>query len=169
MPDQAHLALIVNDLYREHHFWLYQWLRKKLNSRDRAKDVVQDTFFKILKSKELLNIIEPKAFLCTTAKHIIIDQARREKIEHAYLQYSAQFAEDQFYPSPEDLISVIQTLDQVANALSQLEDRPRQILLMHYLDGISQIEIAKQMQLSIKTIQRDLIKALVYCHHIAHA
>lgn len=165
----ADLSHTIAQLYQEHHTWLYQWLLKKLRSKDRAEDVAQDTFLKILKSKELLNLKEPKAFLCTTAKHIIIDQARREKIEHAYLQYHAQFADDQFYPSPEEVISIIQVLDQIANALSQLEDRPRQILLMHYLDGISQVEIAEQMQLSIKTIQRDLIKALIYCHHIANA
>ncbi|MFU8925299.1 sigma-70 family RNA polymerase sigma factor [Acinetobacter puyangensis] len=163
------LSLALANLYQEHHHWLYQWLRRKLGSSDRAEDILQDTFIKIMKSKDILNLKEPKAFLHTTAKHLIIDQARRQKIEQSYLHYISQFDHDQAYASPEEAIIAIETLDQIAQALSHLEDRPRQILLMHYLDGISQVEIATQMQLSIKTIQRDLMKALIYCHHIGQA
>ncbi|AOA57921.1 sigma-70 family RNA polymerase sigma factor [Acinetobacter larvae] len=165
----ADLTALVGDLYQQHHFWLYQWLRNKLSSTDRAEDVLQDTFVRILKSKELFKLKEPRAFLCTTAKHIIVDQARREKIEQNYLHYASQWADEQFYPSPEQLLSVIELLDQLALTLSRLEERPRKILLWHYLDGISQIEIAAQLQLSVKTVQRDLTKALVYCYQIRQA
>lgn len=164
---QAELSLAIAKLYQEHHVWLYQWLRKKLSSKDHAEDILQDTFLKIFNCRDILNLREPKAFLHTTAKHIIIDQARKQKIEQNYLQYLTQTENELAYPSPEHALIVIETLDRLAYTLAHLEDRPRKILLMHYLDGISQIEIAKQMQLSIKTIQRDLMKALIYCHHIS--
>lgn len=154
---------LIANLYKDNHTWLYNWLRKTLGSKDRAEDVLQDTFVKIMRSKDILTIQQPHNYIYSTAKRIIIDQARRQKIEQAYLEYITQFADDYCYPSPEQAVLAIETLDQMAMILSDLDDRARQILLLHYIDGITQGEIAQQMQLSIKTVQRDLVKALLHC------
>lgn len=153
----------IANLYKENHHWLYNWLRKTLRSKDRAEDVLHDTFVKIMLIKDKLIMQQPQNYLYSTAKRIIIDQARRQKIEAAYLDYIAQFADDHHVPSPEHVILAIETLDHMAAILEALDERARQILLMHYVDGIAQNLIAQQLNISTKTVHRDLIKGLMHC------
>lgn len=153
----------IADLYKENHGWLYNWLRKTLRSKDRAEDVLQDTFVKIMLIKDKFVIQQPQTYLYSTAKRIIIDQARRQKIEQAYLDYISQFEGDSCISSPEQAILAIETLDRMASVLGDLDERARQILLMHYVDGIPQNAIAQQMNISTKTVHRDLIKGLMHC------
>lgn len=153
----------IANLYKENHGWLYNWLRKTLRSKDQAEDVLQDTFVKIMQMKDIVGIQQPQSYIYSTAKRIIIDQARRQKIEQAYLEYISQFEEDYCTPSPEQAILAIETLDQMASILSHLDERARQILLMHYVEGIPQNVIAEHMNISSKTVHRDLIKGLMHC------
>lgn len=157
-------SIHIANLYRDNYAWLYHWLRKNLGSQERAEDVLQDTFVKIIKSKDIFNVQHPESYIYSTAKRIIIDQARRQKIEQAYRRYIAQCENEACYPSPEHMILVIEMLDQMAVVLDTLEVRVRQILMMHYIDNIKQRDIAHIMNISIKTVQRDLIKGLLHCH-----
>ena len=66
----------MHTLYDEHHGWLFGWLRRKLGSSENAADLAQDTFVRIIASRDaLLGVREPRAFLVTTAQRLIIDQA----------------------------------------------------------------------------------------------
>lgn len=154
----------IANIYKDNYSWLYNWLCKNLGSKDQAEDVLHDTFLKIIRSKDIFSIRTPHSYLHSTAKRIIIDQARRKKVEQAYLNYLSEFQDDVISHSPEYIALAIETLDQMALVLSNLNDRARQILLMHYIEDVPQGQIAKLMNISIKTVQRDLMKGLMHCH-----
>src|ERR1700712_1881523 len=81
------LKQTVQELYCDHHGWLFGWLRKKLGCPQNAADLAHDTFTRILASRDALGAIrEPRAYLSTTAQRLIIDGARRKRIEDAYLR-----------------------------------------------------------------------------------
>ncbi|MFH4176162.1 sigma factor, partial [Acinetobacter baumannii] len=68
-----------------------QWLRQKLGNTDQAAALVQDTFIKLLQTRdELFGIKEPRAYLTSIAKNLLIDQVRRKRIEQAYLDGLSQ-------------------------------------------------------------------------------
>lgn len=154
----------IANIYKDNYSWLYNWLCKSLGSKDQAEDVLHDTFLKIIRSKDIFSIRTPHSYLHSTAKRIVIDQARRKKVEQAYLNYLSEFQDDAISHSPEHIALAIETLDQMALVLSNLDDRARQILLMHYIEDVPQGQIAKLMNISIKTVQRDLMKGLMHCH-----
>ncbi|MBX3617588.1 sigma factor [Nitrosomonas sp.] len=85
-------TVAVDALYRDHHHWLYAWLRKKLNCQHQAADVAHDTFTCIFALSNLPCLQEPRAYLVTTAKRLLIDQVRKQRIEQAYLAELAQAA-----------------------------------------------------------------------------
>lgn len=154
-----------SQFYAENYTWLYGWLCRTLRSPQQVEDVLQDTFLKIFVTPDLIQKIkEPHPFLATTAKHIIISQARRKKLEQDYLHYLEAQQMNTAHMSPEENVLIIETLHRISNALSGLESRPRQVMIMHYLEGITQVEIAAKLELSVKTIRTDLIKAVLYCH-----
>jgi len=154
-------------LYCEHHGWLLGWLRRKLGCGHHAADVTQDTFLRILGSRDaLLGMREPRAYLVTTAKRLLIDQARRDRIEKAYLEELALLAASApFAPSAQDVMQTVQALMQIEAALDGLSVKARQAFLLCYLEGCTHAVVAAQLGVSTKMVQKYLIQALAHCHH----
>ena len=157
----------ISDLYCEHHGWLFGWLSRKLGCAHNAADLAQDTFARILNAREsVASLREPRAFLSTTARRLIIDQVRRKHIENAYLQELALTAEAlEGYQSPEHILSTLEALEHIAFMLEGLHDNVRQAFVLYYLDGLTQSEIARQLGLSDRTVRKYLIQALLHCSH----
>lgn len=154
-----------SQFYSENYQWLYSWLCKTVRSNHHIEDILQDTFLKVLINPDLIeNIKQPRPYLATTAKNIMINHARRKKIEDEYLKYIKEQYDEELEHSPEELYIVFEALHLVVNALNQLPDRQRQVMILHYIEGISQVDIAKLFQVSRKTVQLDLMKAIAHCH-----
>ena len=157
----------ITELYCEHHGWLFGWLRRKLGCAQNAADLAQDTFSRILNAREsVATLREPRAFLSTTARRLIIDQVRRKQIENAYLQELALTTEAlENFQSPEQILTTLEALEQIAFILEGMQDKARQAFVMYYLDGLTQCEIARQLGLSDRTVRKYLIQALLHCSH----
>lgn len=91
----------------------------KLGNTDQAADLVQDTFIKLLQTRdELFGIKEPRAYLTSIAKNLLIDQVRRKRIEQAYLDGLSQMEYMlDAVASPEDQMQIIQAINQLCKAL----------------------------------------------------
>jgi RNA polymerase sigma-70 factor (ECF subfamily) len=160
-PLQADLA----SLYGEHHGWLLGWLRKRLGCAHFAADVAQDTFLRLLALGERLPALEqPRAFLTTTAKRLLLDRGRRQAVEQAYLAELEALAQQLPHaPSPEEIMLAVQSLERIAAALEQLAPRPREAFLRHFIDGEPQGSIAAQLGVSPRMVHKYLVQALVLC------
>ena len=129
--------------------------------------MAQDTFARILATRESVGAIrEPRAYLSTTARRLMIDQARRRQIESAYLQELMLTVDTlQGFQSPEQLHATLQALEQIAFLLEGLAEKPRQAFVLYYLDDLTQRQIASQLRLSERTVRKYLIQALLHCSH----
>lgn len=157
----------IDLLYKEHSTWLFRWLRKKLASSAAADDLVQDTFVRIITSRQsLMQVEQPRAYLVTVAKRLMIDQARRKKLEEAYLAELALTTEllESCQPSVEDHLILLEALEQIAAALAGLSEKTREIFILYFLDGKSQKDIATETGLSDRMIRKHLSTALLHCH-----
>jgi len=158
----------VQALYTEHHGWLFGWLRKKLGCPQNAADLSHDTFMRILTSRDALGgMREPRAFLTTTARHLIIDRARRRQLEDAYLRELALTIEmmEQYQQSPEQILVTLEALEQIAFVLDGLALNARQAFLLYFLDGLRQSEIASRLGISERMVRKHLMNALMHCNH----
>lgn len=154
-----------HSIYSDHHNWLYQWLRRKLGCEHNAADVAHDTFARIMALREGLPACEPRAYLVTTAKRLIIDQARRRRIEQAYLDELLLATESMDRnPSSEQIVIAVQALERIAAALDGLGEKPRLVFLLHYFEGATHAAMADQLGVSIRMTQRYLAQALMHCY-----
>src|SRR5450830_405415 len=155
----------VQSLYSDHHGWLFGWLRKKMGCAHNAADIAQDTFLRIITSRDaLIGMQEPRAYLTTTAKRLLLNRARRQVIEQNYLAQLA-ITTDRMgsYPAPEELLQAIEALEQISAALQAVAVNARQAFLLHYLDGQTHAAIAAELGVSTKTVQKYLIQTLLSC------
>ncbi|MFA0995821.1 MULTISPECIES: sigma-70 family RNA polymerase sigma factor [Pseudomonas syringae group] len=168
VDDDASRRQQMTELYVDHHSWLQNWLRKKLGCSQRAADLAHDAFVRILTLTEPLNLKEPRAFLATTATRLLIDGARRRKVERAYLDALALHADETSIPSPEAIHAALQILERIARLLEGLPEKPRQAFLLHRLDGLTYSEIATHLGVSSSMVKQYMASVMVHCYKALH-
>lgn len=149
-------------LYRSHRAWVHAWLSKKIGSQHDAEDITQDTFIKILHSKDLAHIIEPRAYVTTIAHGLMVNHFKRRAIEATYLQALAHLSESTM-PSPEALAITIESIVAIDNMLDGLPLKVRMAFLLCQLDGLSHAEIANQLSVSVSSVRKYIVRALLHC------
>lgn len=152
----------IDRLYREHNSWLLSWVRRRLSDRDQAADIAQDTFVRLI-SSALTNVPrEPRSYLATVAKRLMIDQLRRHQLEKSYLEYMVNEPELQAC-SPERRLLVLETLLQLDAMLDGLGTKVRQTFFYVQLDGLSYKEVAAQLGVSVSSVTKYMAKATEQC------
>lgn len=161
MPSPSHTAA-VQSIYEQHHSWLYGWLKGKLSNTSDAADLAHDTFVRILAARNAADIREPRDYLTTIARGLVIDRYRRRAIEQAWLQSMAARPEA-VGVSEEDKAVIIETLLAVDKTLAGLGARARKIFMLTQIDGLTYQQAADQLGLSISSVKKHMIRALTEC------
>lgn len=118
------LQKAVHSLYEEHHPWLCGWLRNRLGCVDHAADLAQDTFIRVLTLRKAAELREPRAYLSSVARSLMIDMFRRRALEQAYLEALA-LRPEAVEISPETRLQIIETLMEIDRLLDGLGHREK--------------------------------------------
>lgn len=153
---------VVGNLYVEHNSWLRTWLRKRIGCHSDAADLAQDTFVKVLKAANAQDIREPRQYLSTVAKGLLIDLFRRRSLEQVYLDTLVNLPAD-VSPTLEEQAMLFETLVEVDRMLAGLGSKVRQVFILSQLDGLTYKQIAEQLCLSIRTVNYHMAKAMEHC------
>ena len=153
----------VHRLYQQHHSWLNTWLRCRLGNGADAADLAQDTFVRLLQRREHLELNAPRAFLRTIARGLVIDHWRREELQRAYLEALAQLPEAEV-PSAETRELLLELLERIACLLDGLRPKVRTAFLLAQCEGLSHKQIAEQMGISLRSVERYVADALYHCY-----
>lgn len=165
------VSINVESLYSDHHRWLKAWLLRRLGNESDAADLAHDTYVILLRrniAQEISGatphapILEPRAYLATIANGLVVSHIRRQMLERAYLEALAMLPEPQAI-SPEQQLSILQTLQEVDEMLNTLPPRVKAAFLMSQLDGMKQQEIAVALGISIPTVKKYMQKAWLAC------
>ena len=157
--ESAPLSAAVAELYVEHSPWLRGWLRKRMGDYSDAADLVQDTFVKVIKANSALEIREPRVYLTTIAKGLMIDLFRRRSLEQAYLEPLANLPAA-LVPSAEAQTVLFETLMELDRMLAGLGARVREVFILSQLDGKTYAQIAEQLGISLRTVNSHMAKAM---------
>ncbi|UQY36759.1 sigma-70 family RNA polymerase sigma factor [Pseudomonas fulva] len=150
-------------LYGTHHRWLNGWLRRSLGCSQQAADLAQDTFVRLLMRGKPISDHAPRALLVRVARGLVIDHWRRDALERAYLDALAQLPEAS-YPSPEVRHEALECLERIAGLLDGLKPAIREAFLLYQLGGLTHRQIAEQLGISSRTVERHVASALLHCY-----
>jgi RNA polymerase sigma-70 factor (ECF subfamily) len=131
---------------------VYGACKRIISDSEQARDIAQDTFFQLFKNADKING-SLASWLHSVATHRAIDVVRRNS---ARKKREAQYSKGKIYEAQKwDDISPY-----IDEALDHLDDELRQILVKHFLEGLTMRETADDMGCSHATISRKVYKGL---------
>lgn len=149
----------IDSIYRNHRSWLVTWILSRVDCRHTASDLSQDVFVRLLGRNGQDVINTPRAYLAKIAHGLLIDQQRRQAIERAWLESFRHIAATEA-PAAEEHALMIDALTRIDMLLDGLKPRARQAFLMSRLEGTPYLDIAKSMNVSVSTVEKDIAHAL---------
>ncbi|MGF6594523.1 sigma-70 family RNA polymerase sigma factor [Pseudomonas sp. 2835] len=153
----------LHGLYRQHRSWLERWLYQRLGNRWDAADLSQDTFLRVLASPQVLSELrEPRAYLLTVGKRLLVNFHKRRSLERAYLDALATLPEA-LVPSPEQRWLLLETLQALDELLDGLPAAVRRAFLWSQLEGLNYAQIAERLAVSERTVKRYMAQAYEHC------
>lgn len=154
---------LIGALYRDHRTWLVTWLRRNVACPQRAEDLSQDTFVRLLKREQLDYPREPRAFLAAIAKGLLFDYFRRAALEQAYLSELMLIPEAE-QPSLEEQLLILEDLKTIDRMLGKLSSKARAAFLYNRLEGLSHGEIAERLGVSPSRVRQYLAQGMRQCY-----
>lgn len=160
--DEALLTENLHELYRDHNGWLCGWLRQRLSNSADAADLAQDTFIRVMLARRACSLKQPRHYLATIARGLVIDLYRRRSLEQAYLD-SLMTRPELCAPSEETRALILDSLLAIDRMLDGLGTRTRQIFLAVQLDGLTYEKTAERFDVSVSTVRKHLARGLMHC------
>ncbi len=135
-------------IYSEYHDKVLGYIKGKINNREDAEDLCADVFLKV--QKKLMDYDEEKAgvstWIYTIARNSVIDFYRgSHATEELPDELSEELASDDETDAP---LLKRETLHELAEALEKLSDEEKDVIILHYYQGLSLTEIQQRMGLS---------------------
>ncbi|MDN3378620.1 MULTISPECIES: sigma-70 family RNA polymerase sigma factor [unclassified Pseudoalteromonas] len=152
----------VDDMYKKHSNWLSIYIQRRLGCPEATADLVQDTYLRLLAKTTLPSLQDSRRYLTHIAKGLVIDLYRKRNVETAYLELIANDP-IALSTSAESQLLMIEALTEIDNLLQQLPEKVRQALLMRQLENMSYKQIAKQLNVSVSSVEKYIARALQSC------
>ena len=151
-----------HDALESHYQQLRGYFSRRVASQQDAADLTQETFLRVLASKSVQPVKEPLRLLFRVARNLLIDRSRRAKSRPAP-ELLREDLHASSAASPARTTQAADTLEQVQRAIAALPPRCRDVFILNRFEGLSYADIARRMNISPKTVEKHMAKAILSC------
>lgn len=139
-------------------------MRRILPDDTDVDDIVHDAFIKIITLQNWRQVETPAAFVKTVARNLVHDLFRHRSVIPIYnvADLEATHAVDGL-ANPELTNSGRDELRLLVQLVEALPPQCKKVFTLRKVDGLSNGAIAKQLGLSVSTVEKHLVKALRLC------
>ena len=128
--------------------------------KETCEDLVQDTFFKIWKNRKHIDITTSgRNFLITSVRNNCIDYIRKKELEETYRRHQETTGATEEI-STENLYSAVELKELIDKAMEKLPPTIREVFELNRFEGLTYSEIALKYNVSVKSIEAYMSKAL---------
>jgi RNA polymerase sigma-70 factor (ECF subfamily) len=155
--DERALELV----FKAHYAGMASFVQRFVRSPDLAEELVQDVFLKLWSKREQLAEIETfRTYLFRAARNTALNYLRRVKLERRWQEEQGASEE-----APNSFAADDETVEQevaqaVKEAIDRLPPRCREIFLLSRDGGLTYAEIARSLDISVKTVETQMGRAL---------
>jgi RNA polymerase sigma factor (sigma-70 family) len=140
---------------------LTRFLQRNWRNDAEISDLRQEAYARVYEAakRERPQLVKP--FLFQIARNLMIDRLRRQSVVSLESMVDVDWlnvSDDR--PSAETYVAARQELRLLQAALDKLPPRCRQVVLMRKVEGFSQREVAKEMGITIETVENQVAKGM---------
>ncbi len=151
----------VKIFYQKYAPSLFLLIKNKIEKREDAEEILQDTFISIFDS---LSFFDFRSSILTWAKsiaqHEVADFYRKRKIKSlifSHLPFLEKLASQAL--GPEMSFQQKEVKEEIERVFACLSEGYREILRLKYIEGLSMAKIANLRQISVKAVESRLSRA----------
>lgn len=134
-----------------------------VSTYDRARDVVQEVFLAIWERRSTWTLHGSlKAYLFQAVRNRALNAVRNHKTRQRAYDAAEQRTPSARHRTAEDQVHYRQLSAAVQQAIAQLPPRRRMVFLLHRKHGFSYAEIAQIMDITPKTVENQMGRALKF-------
>jgi len=163
------LAQVVEEYYDE----LLTFVVRRTGSRPLAEEIVHETWIRACITTVVMPG-NPRAYVYRMASNLVVDHHRSHSVrKHVELSQPQDYEStepdasshlhDLAVPSHEDMVSARQELALISDVVTRLPQKCRQVFLMYRGQELSMSEIAETLDISIRTVEDHVARAMVEC------
>jgi RNA polymerase sigma factor (sigma-70 family) len=146
---------------RAHEPQLLQYLTRMLGRVDLAREVVQDTYERIHKQYKPEDLMFPRAMLYKVATNFALMRLRRARLESTIITGSAGMEKvPDEAASPDKRAMAEETRQRLMQTIKELRPNLRTVFVMAHVQGIARKDIAEQLGISLKRVDKRMTEAL---------
>jgi RNA polymerase sigma-70 factor (ECF subfamily) len=138
-------------------------LTRRLGSEDLAGEVLQETYLRLERPARLGLVASPRQYLLKIATNIARMRFRRERRSTNLSDLDAAIGFVDEAPGPLQNLQSRQEIEVLQRAFDELTPRRRQIVFAARVIGTRLSDIAEQLGVSQRLVEKELKLALIHC------
>ena len=147
---------------------LIRFFYRRLNCRDTADDLMQETYLRLLNSEYRMPTENRRALAFAIAGNLVVDHVRKE---HNYARYITSYdnALNQMElipskdPTSEHKAIVWEELEQLHEALLELPEESRTALYLSTINGLTYAQIGDYLGVTERMVAKRIANTLKHC------
>jgi len=139
---------------------LRRYLTRLLGNTSEAQDIAHDAYVRVFPSPDKPAPIQPEAVLYTTARRLAINRLKRRSISPFAGDSSSVDTAASATPGVAQQVMARQELDLLQQAIAELPEGCRKVLLLRKVELLSHREIAERLGIAISTVEKQHVRAL---------
>lgn len=155
-------------VFEQYDTGLHRFLLRRLRSAQNAQDLAQETYLRLLHLERSELVRKPQAYLYRIASNLVYEFKLRERNTVVTFDSDAldRAAEHPFEPSAGEASERLGAEQQLQSMLEQLPPLYRAVLVLRKRDGMSYLEIARTLEISVHTVKKYLARAVAQCRSV---
>ena len=150
----------LTQLFNAERDQLVRAVRRLVGCESTAEDIAQDTLLRLW-GKKLGH--KDRGLLFTTARNLAIDHIRAHRVREDYARRTAADTDACSNDRPDETVISQEEIEGLMGVLAELPERALRVFLLNRLDGLPYRRIARQLEVSVSTVEKDMIRALTVC------
>ena len=148
----------VGDWFREWRLPLRRFLvRRRAGTDADIDDIAQEVFLRLLRYNRAELVNSPQAYLYKIAANVSAEWAARSSCRMPH--NSAWLSDLADALDPEEELDRETRFAELERGINLLPERTREIIRLHFSEGLSRVEIAQSLHLTQMIVKRDLANA----------
>ena len=149
---------------------LNRFFYRRLNSRDTADDLTQETYLRLLSSEQRIPTENRRALVFAIAGNLVVDHVRKQ---HNYARYITSHDDALVQlelipcndPGSEHKAIVWEDLERLHEVLQEVPDDSRTALYLSAINGLTYAQIGDFLGVSERMVAKRIANTLKYCRN----